>query len=458
MFSKALSRASLRFTVRNTVRHRRCSSHSGSPVSNGALTVSVSDARPNATSQFQAWFGSETAGALHRMGIIEPNSVQSNAIPLALSGCDVMVVSQTGSGKTLMFLLPLLHRLCQASVVGLNSDVIDVPSAALPEALVLTPTSDLSLQVAAVGKKLVKSLDPPVAVECMIGQGSSPSRHARLLVSTPEHALQGIRDGRIRVDRLQAVAIDEADSIFCQRPAMAAEADKLLELLDSHCGPLQMTLTMAHVSDSAEKQLVERFPTVQRVGHTGVLVPTLRQRYHYFRGDRDAKLLKIFENASCDPWLREGTALVFCASGQEAEDVQLLLFTQANEDWRPACAALHEGTPQHSRAAALAEFRTAAARVLVTTDASARGLDLPNLRHVVMYDMPTDLTTFVHCAGRTARRGHQGVVTCLVRTGSGGAGQFGYTGHHALPPAQQLSFKAVEGEKRSQPRGEESQQ
>merc|ERR1712107_825247 len=97
-------------------------------------------------------------------------------------------------------------------------------------------------------------------------------------------------------------------------------------------------------------------------------------------------------------------------------------------------------TPVNKRSAIAKAFREGNAQVLVATDGAARGLDFPSLRHVIMYDTPSDVTAFVHCAGRTARRGNTGLVTCLVEAGSADQFQFDGKTLHALKDAPQLSF------------------
>jgi len=235
--------------------------------------------------------------------------------------------------------------------------------------------------------------------------------------------------------------VDEADAVLCGPGGLAREVDALLRQLENRPEPPQLFLTMAHLTEVRENELVSRFPTVQRVGHTGVLVPTLRQCFHYFREGREEKLLDVLGSAAEDRWLREGTTLVFCGRAETAERLRAAL-----EEGLPGCRprALHDGMEAEERAAALGAFRSGASRTLLTTDSAARGLDFPELRHVVMYDVPSDITAFVHCAGRTARRGQRGLVTCLVQTHEASLYQFDFKSHHGLQPAMQLHFQHAE--------------
>merc|ERR1712048_1153662 len=126
---------------------------------------------------------------------------------------------------------------------------------------------------------------------------------------------------------------------------------------------LQFYLTMAHLTDAREEQLIKRFPGVQRVGHTGVLVPTLRQCFHYLPewGDKDAKLLTVLRTAGDDTWLSEGTSLVFC-SKEDADRLGKML-EEASPPY--TTAVLHGETPADQRAIAVTKFREGDVKVLV---------------------------------------------------------------------------------------------
>jgi len=385
----------------------------------------------------------DLARALRALGVVSPNSIQADAIPLALSGRDVMTVAQTGSGKTLVFLLPILQRLCEEAAAA----AAEVPAGAgggeaacWPSALVLAPTADLAHQIAQVASRLCAGCGLAGAVLAVGDVGAEAAPKARVAVGTPDGLLEGVARGALRLGRVRTVAIDEADSVLLEsgHSCCQAEADDLLRRLEEQPEPPQVLLTMAHLRSDREDALVRRFPALQQVRHTGVLVPTLRQVHHYYRGDRGAKLLFVLKEALADEFLSGGGTLVFCATPQDVEDVLALL-----EDKLPSCLprALHSGTEPQARAEALRDFRGGRVRLLATTDAAARGLDLPNLRHVVMWDVPPDTTAWVHVAGRTARRGQEGLVTCLVHADQQRKYQWDFQNHHALKPAEQLRFE-----------------
>ena len=172
---------------------------------------------------------------------------------------------------------------------------------------------------------------------------------------------------------------------------------------------------MAHLSNEREEELQKRFPEAQMVGHTGVMVPTLRQCFHYFKGDKDAKLFWVLSEAEKEETeALAGSTMIFCSLPSTADRLQGAL-AERKPGSRPL--ALHENTPAQDKATIASEFRQGACEILLTTDMAARGLDFPRVRHVVLFDAPVDATAFVHSAGRTARRGSIGLVTCIIEGG-----------------------------------------
>eukprot|EP00929_Paragymnodinium_shiwhaense_P076849 TRINITY_DN39568_c1_g1_i1.p1 TRINITY_DN39568_c1_g1~~TRINITY_DN39568_c1_g1_i1.p1 ORF type:complete len:445 (+),score=121.49 TRINITY_DN39568_c1_g1_i1:190-1524(+) len=394
----------------------------------------------------------ELVDALHKMNIHAPNKVQADAIPMALLGGDLFVSAQTGSGKTLIFLLPILERLSEWPVPMSAPVDAAVPQ---PEALVLVPTLQLAMQIAAVAEQLAAALPTAPRVswcgaDSRDSHGRGLATGCRLLVTTPEGLLEALGRQKTLLDRLRIVSIDEADAILCKdrgakaggatAAAAVAAGEELLATLQASGRKLQYLLTMSYTSEAHEAELLERFPQAQqvlRVGRTGALVPTLRQQCHYFRGDREEKLLGVLRSAEEDEWLRGGTALVFCAEIVDVQRIEIFMKAQAPD---LEVVTLHDELPAAALAAAFAAFQAGKAKVLVATDAAVRGLDFPLVRHVIMYDVAANLTAFVHSAGRTARGGQEGLVTRLVQTQAGRVSHFAYKEYHALQPAERLHF------------------
>ena len=406
--------------------------------------------------------------------------MQREAITAATKGTDLLLVSQTGSGKTFCFLLPLLEHLASRShSIG----------------IVLAPSRELAMQHTMVAKALASSMSDGPAVELLSPKPLSSA--AQLLIAQPEHAYQWLHSGAINASLVSTVVIDEVDAILCSEQfdsTLSAMGEALLthlEPADRTSPPPRYLLTTAHLSPAHEAALSQHFPSASRVqqgseaGHRpGTLVPSLKQVFHYTGRSKDAKLLSVLRRSDADEWLRGGAALIFCADGATAERLRDLVAevadheapppppTHPSEDrvpLPPACAGapppegrgrraplvLHEGMPDVAREAVIATLQRRAGcldqddieaggaegmpPLLIATGVVARGLDVPSLRHVILFDMPTDVAGFVHCAGRTARRGRPGLVSCLVESQSQ-ASRFREL--HALTRAPKLQFEA----------------
>ena len=371
---------------------------------------------------FTDYVGAELSAALRKeLAVIAPNAVQAQSLPLAAAGRDVLIVAQTGSGKTLSFLLPILRRL-RATAAEPREEEREGWRESQPEALVIAPTPELAAQHWAVADKLWRALPGH-------GEALQPLETA-LLCATPEAVLARVARGaaaaaglrRLGLARLRIVAVDEVDAVLCgeefDEAIPEAAAALLARLLprsdDPPDGPQerrprprpQFLMTTAHLNQQHAAALGRVFPaaqTVRQAGGDGVLVPTLRQAFHYFAGDdarKTAKLLDILRQAALDdPRLGpagDGTTLVFCADAEGVAAVRARLAAAADADAREGAddamaalspTALHGGMRAAARAAALAAFRAGTSRCLVTTDAVARGLDVPSVRHVILYDV-----------------------------------------------------------------------
>jgi superfamily II DNA/RNA helicase len=355
------------------------------------------------------------------LGIVEPNEIQNSSLPVTIHGNDTFVMAQTGSGKTMSFLLPILHRLKNTSSSSSQRSV----------AIVIGPTSELLAQHSTIASTLM------------------PSLADRILFKTPQQLLDSNDEDFTNID---IVAIDEVDAVLCGSEFNDTTPETSIELLGCLPDRAQYILTTAHLTRAHSKIIYRLFPDITTIRQSSssqrVLVPTLRQVFHYFSGDMTSKLDKlqnILEKSS------KHSTMIFCKDENEVEAVHL--FLEGDDAMRDTFAPekLHVDLSSEERSGALSRFQTDDhdCKMLVTHEIAARGLDCPSVRHVVLFDTPTDVTAFVHRAGRTARAGAEGVVTCLVQSGGGGSiGSFGDSGGsfgqhknlHALLDAPKLNF------------------
>ena len=358
----------------------------------------------------------------------------------------MMICSQTGSGKTMTFLLPILQTL------KLN------PKA---QALVVAPTRLLLDQ----HSYLAAQLDPGV-----VESGRLHFLVSAITAGTPD-AFDGATTAILQNDKIRIVALDEVDSVLyggLLRNNNTSKTNRMDD--DTTLSPLGSVLlqsfprahficTAAFLSRAHQKVLLERdfvgATLIREPGvtsfQTQVLVPTLRQRYQYFSGDRLETLRSVFTKiykddntattSSQDRWLRDGSAMIFCGDISSATAVYDMLREESFEDdtssirWQLLHEEL-EHTVIQQLVSRLRDTVTSETTVIVCTDIAARGLDVPNVRHVILHDVPTTVSSFVHQVGRTARKGQSGVLTSLIHTAAGDAQK--YTHLHALKGASTI--------------------
>ncbi len=331
--------------------------------------------------------------AVTAAGFTHPTPVQREAIPLALQGHDLLVSSQTGSGKTAAFMLPCLHRLILAG-----------PSRR-PRVLVLTPTRELAQQVSSAALDLAGRRGPRVAV--LVGGAPYAVQLKQLrgpldiVVATPGRLMDHLQRGKLDLSGIDTLVLDEADrmldmgfiddidAVVARLPA-ARQTLLFSATLDGVVGTLAARVTRA-------AQHIEIARTLQ--------APKIEQRLLFADG-HDHKL-RLLDHLLSDSTLRQ--AVVFTATKAGAEDLAGRL-----EDQGHAVQALHGDMTQGARNRALRALREGRARILVATDVAARGLDVPGISHVVNFDLPMQAEDYVHRIGRTGRAGRAGQAYTLA--------------------------------------------
>jgi ATP-dependent RNA helicase DDX27 len=342
--------------------------------------------------------------AVQQLGFTAPTPIQRRTIPLALAGHDVAGSAVTGSGKTASYLLPILERLLYKPA-GAGAAAIRV--------VVLVPTRELAAQVHAMCAALSTFCVPPVRAALVVGGLSLKAQEAELrarpdiVVATPGRILDHIRNTPgVHVDDVDVLVLDEADRLL----EMGFEAE-VVEVVKSCPVGRQSLLFSATMSPRVEAlaALSLRRPVRVAVDSLHDMAGALVQEFVRLRagreGDGEAVLLALL----CRSFRGASGVLVFTGHKRQAHRLAILLGlcgVNATE--------LHGNLTQRQRLAAMEDFRTGAADVLVATDLAGRGLDIPGVRVVINDAMPRDLTTYVHRVGRTARAGRAGVAVTLV--------------------------------------------
>ncbi|MGC9158940.1 MAG: DEAD/DEAH box helicase [Terracidiphilus sp.] len=324
-------------------------------------------------------------------GFAVPTPVQAAAIPPALEGRDVLATAQTGTGKTLSFLIPIIESLEKTAGRGAH-------------ALILLPTRELAMQV----EKVFLAIRPnarQTAALVVGGLSEHPQleaiRHgARLIVATPGRLEDFLKRRLIRLDGVKILVLDEVDRMLDMgfQPAIARIASALPAARQTVCYSATLEATVRevvrkYVSDPA------------RIEIGLVLKPAANVELRIFEVEADKKQ-ELLEHLLGS---EKGSFLVFVRTRHGADRVARRL---ARSGW--SAAPIHGDRSQSQRSAALRGFSEGRHRVLVATDVAARGIDVANVAHVVNFDLPKIAEDFVHRVGRTGRASAHGVASTFA--------------------------------------------
>ena len=324
-----------------------------------------------------------------------PTPVQAAAIPQALAGKDVLATAQTGTGKTLAFLIPIIERVLQAGKPGVDKSGI--------AALVLVPTRELAMQVVDQYNALRGSkLSPAALVVGGLAEGNQLSalrRGARLVVATPGR-LQDFLDRRlISFQTLQVLILDEADRMLDMGflPALRRIAKVLPKDRQTMCFSATLEASVAHLVSDYTRNPV-------RLAFGSTLKPSESVRVRAFEVASDRKQEMLHRLLSKET----GRCLVFARTKRGTERLARNLNKEGF-----AAAMIHGDRSQSQRTAALTGFQQGRYRILVATDLASRGIHVQDIAHVINYDLPEVAENFIHRVGRTGRAGELGIASTL---------------------------------------------
>ena len=320
-----------------------------------------------------------------------PTPVQTAAIPPALEGRDVLATAQTGTGKTLSYLIPIVEMLQKTQERGAH-------------ALILLPTRELAMQVET-AFRMIRSSSQQAAALVVGGMAERPQieairRGARLIVATPGRLEDYLKRKQVRLDQIKILVLDEVDRMLDMgfQPAIQRIAAALPEVRQTLC--YSATLEGA-IKDVARKYLNN--PARIEIG--SVLKPADHVELRAFdvESDKKQELLEHLLEAE------EGSFLVFVRTKHGADRVARRL---VRSGW--SATQIHGDRSQAQRNAALRSFATGHHRVLVATDVAARGIDVANVAQVINFDIPKMAEDFVHRVGRTGRASAHGIASTFA--------------------------------------------
>ncbi len=337
--------------------------------------------------------------AVRALGYLKPTPIQSKAIPIVLSGRDVMGAAQTGTGKTAGFALPILHRLMPHASTSMS------PARHQVRALILAPTRELADQVAT----NVQQYASQCPLRCAVVYGGvdmDPQTQAlragvEIIVATPGRLLDHLQSKNTSLGQVQTVVLDEADRMLDM--GFLPDISRILQQLPKQRQSLMFSATFSEeIKRLAANFLID--PVLVEVAQRNSTADNVRQELiHVHESEKGAALLALLRERDLPQ------VLVFVNTKIGARRLaRELQRGDINAD------AIHGDKTQDERMKALEAFKAGSIRVLVATDVAARGLDITELPGVINYDVPFSPEDYVHRIGRTARAGASGLAVTIA--------------------------------------------
>ncbi|MCV9887805.1 DEAD/DEAH box helicase [Metabacillus halosaccharovorans] len=329
---------------------------------------------------------------LKSLGLTQPTPIQEQTIPKVIEGKDVIAQAQTGTGKTLAFVLPIIEK------INIQNDEV--------QALILTPTRELAQQISKEIKRMIENVE---GLNVLAVYGGQDVEHQlkklkgaqHIVVATPGRLLDHIRRATIDLSTVQMLVLDEADQMLHMGFLPEVE-DIIYETLSTRQTMLFSATIPNEIKSLAKKYMIE--PLNIQVQAKRITVDEIKQiAVETTDRRKQATLLHLLQEHR--PFL----AIIFCRTKIRAKKLQEALLANGYDS-----DELHGDLTQAKREKAMKRFREAKIQFLVATDVAARGLDVEGVTHVYNYDIPHDVESYVHRIGRTGRAGGTGVAYTLV--------------------------------------------
>ena len=329
---------------------------------------------------------------LSELGYESPSPIQAASIPVFMSGADLIGQAQTGTGKTAAFALPLLAKLDDAQHK--------------PQALVLTPTRELAIQVAEAFQRYARYRKGFRIAPIYGGQDFRPQlkllkQGVQVVVGTPGRLLDHLRRGTLDISEVKTMVLDEADEML--RMGFIDDVEDIL----SHCSGDQQTALFSATMPAPIKRIADKYLTDPQHVHIQAktaTVDSINQSYWLVDGRQKPEALRRYlETRSFD------AVIVFVRTRENANEV-----AEKVNAWGYRAEAIHGAISQNQREKTIHGLKKSRFDILVATDVAARGLDVDRFSHVVNYDIPHDSESYVHRIGRTGRAGRSGEAVLFV--------------------------------------------
>ncbi|KAK2406576.1 DEAD-box ATP-dependent RNA helicase [Trifolium repens] len=341
---------------------------------------------------------------LKTKGIVQPTPIQVQGLPVILSGRDMIGIAFTGSGKTLVFVLPMIMMAMQ------EETMMPIVPGEGPFGLIICPSRELARQTYEVIEQFLLPLKeagyPELRPLLCIGgidmrsQLEIVKKGVHIVVATPGRLKDMLAKKKMNLDNCRYLTLDEAD-----RLVDLGFEDDIREVFDHFKAQRQTLLFSAtmptKIQNFARSALVK--PIIVNVGRAGAANLDVIQEVEYVK--QEAKIVYLLECLQKTP----PPVLIFCENKADVDDIHEYLLLKGVE-----AVAIHGGKDQEEREYAISSFKAGKKDVLVATDVASKGLDFPDIQHVINYDMPAEIENYVHRIGRTGRCGKTGIATTFI--------------------------------------------
>jgi ATP-dependent RNA helicase RhlE len=341
--------------------------------------------------------------ALTREGYTTPTPIQTQVVPAMMAGQDILGIAQTGTGKTAAFVLPVLHAL--AAEKGDTQKAMVARPAKSTKVLVVVPTRELAQQIAVAVKTYGRHLNPNVAVvvggNSIAVQSRAMQRGVDVLVATPGRLEDHMRSGTVQLGHTSTIILDEADQMLDMGFIPAIR--RIMAAVPSTRQTVLLSATMPKPLAALARDFLDQ-PEQISVAPQARPIDRIEQRVLHIKAP--AKREKLLELLSP---LEVERAIVFTRTKHGADKVAKFL-----KSYGLMSAVIHGNRSQGQREQALKQFKRGDVKVMIATDVAARGIDIPDVSHVINFELPNIPEAYVHRIGRTARAGKSGIAISLV--------------------------------------------
>jgi len=332
----------------------------------------------------------QLAEVIYEFGFEEPTPIQREAIPVALSGKNLIAQAPTGTGKTLAFALPILERIKKQKN---------------PYAIILVPTRELCIQVAQEINKVGSNKNvltvPIYGGQSIYNQIRGLKKGIQIVVGTPGRVIDHINRKTLNLSEIKWVVLDEADEMFDM--GFEEYVKEILNHIPTKAQRMLFSATMPPAIVRISKKYIKDAEEIS-LSMENIIVTNIKQIFYELKENEKLYVLtKILDSETSDQ------ILIFCHTKKETDEVAYALKNRGY-----STAALHGDYSQAQREKVMSKFREKQINILVATDVVARGIDISDVSHVINYSIPQNPENYVHRIGRTGRAGREGVAITFV--------------------------------------------